>query len=197
MQTRTNSAVRFGWSKAAAMLAIAMAATAFAAPAVHAQVNKSDTTGAIRLGAYIPVNSNTQQTYGRYYWAGGLDYYFQQNGVDQRSNFSVDYTSYTDGNNYLRIIPVTVGQQSILPARGRGVRPYVGYGIGAYFVHVKNPSNPSFGASDTVNSTVYGGYMQAGLDLTDNLFVDARYHIVSPVKNVNTDSFELTAGVRF
>ena len=196
MQTRTISAISHGWVKVAATLAIAAAAMSFAAPAVHAQSTTS-TIGAIRLGEYIPVNSATQQTYGRYYLTGGLDYYFQQNQTTSRSVISVDYTEFSKSGNDIRVIPVTIGQQSMEAARGQSVRPYIGYGVGAYFIHLKDPNDTNFGGSDTENATAFGGFLEAGLDLTTNLFLDARYHIVTPVKSVNTDSLEITAGLRF
>jgi hypothetical protein len=196
MQMRINSAVGFGWARVAATLAIAAAVFAIAAPAVNAQTSQSSTVGAIRLGAYIPVNTNTQETYGRYFFAGGLDYYFQ-NTTSERDLVSADYTEYSKGANDLRVIPVTLGQQTTSGSTGQSTRPYVGYGIGAYFVHISNPNDANLGGSTVENGIAFGGYIGAGLDIGSNLFLDARYHIVTPVKDVNTDSLELTAGLRF
>jgi hypothetical protein len=189
--------------KAAAVFAIAVSVFTMSARAVHAQITHDSTVGAIRLGAFVPVNSNTIQQYGRYDFVGGLDYTFQNDGINQRDIVSVDYLqqshtdSQTNTRNSIRIIPVTVGRQNIGGARGQGVRPFTEFGAGVYFVHFKNPSDTNFGGSDTEESTAFGGYLGAGLELSDSLFIDGRFHVTTPVKDVNTDALELTAGVRF
>ena len=198
MQLRTNSAVRRGWFQVAAVLVIAVAALTTAASAVHAQVvTTSSTVAAVRVGGYAPMNSNTIKSYGRYLLVGGLDYDFQTSEDTSRSLVSVDYLQVSQNNNNIRIIPLTIGQQQLENTRGRGVIPYTSYGIGAYIVHLKNANDLDFGPGHTINSTEFGGYIGAGLQFTKNVFVDARYHIMTPTKSVNTDALEVTGGIRF
>jgi hypothetical protein len=182
---------------AAAIPVIAAAALLASASPASADSTTNQTVGAIRIGAFNPTNANTRRDFGLYDLEGGLDYTFQQTGLSERANVSIDFLETTKHGNELQTIPVTIGQQVIGGARSGGVREYVGYGIGAYFEHFNEPGTGNFNGSSTHNQVAYGGFLNAGLDLTTNLFIDARYHIVTPVKNINTDGIELTAGVRF
>ncbi len=185
-------------------LAVAACAAALIPAVAQAQINQVNTSGSVRLGVYIPTSSQTQNQFGRTYFNAGLDYYFQHTGVTERSLVSVDYFERSSGSDKLQVVPVTVGQQYVSGSRGDGVRPYFGFGAGVYFIHVQNPNDgnltggPNNGSNnDSASGETFGGYGSVGLDLSTNLFLDARYHLVSSYRSVSPSGFELTAGFRF
>ena len=189
----------------AALVAFGVGIVALAAQPAMAQngAGNQPTVGAIRLGVFLPASNKVTSPVGKYFPGGGLDYTFQQSS-DNRAQIDADYIERSSSGSDVRVIPVTVSDLYYSGARSGGVRPYWEIGLGAYFVHVKVPNpNPNevvgnAGAA-TINktSTVMGGFLGAGLEFPDNLFIDARYHQVSEVSHVNTSGFEITGGYRF
>ncbi len=159
---------------------------------------KSPTVAAIRGGAYFPFNSTTKSSVGKVWAGGGLDYNIQQKPGMTRTVLSVDYIERSSGGNTIRLIPVTIGEFNLQGAgegQNNNVRPYLGLGVGAYFVHQTLPSNQLGNAkSDT---TTIGGYLGAGLDISSNFLVEARYHILPKIGGINSSGLQITAGVRF
>lgn len=157
---------------------------------------------AIRLGIYLPASSHVTSPIGKVFPGGGLDYTFLQSGQD-RAQVSLDYIERSSSGSDVRIVPLTVSD-IIYSGPNAGIRPYWGVGAGAYFVHAKVPNpdtqqtigNPG---ADIVNGTdtVFGGFLDLGLEFPQYIFVDARYHWIGEVDHVNTSGLELTAGYRF
>lgn len=176
-------------------------ALAFAAPSAQAQTppdTKSPTIFAVRGGAYFPFNSTTKRSVGKTWASGGLDYVFQQKAGLSRTVLSVDYIERSSGGNTIRLIPVTIGQFTLQGAgegQNNNVRPYLGIGVGAYFVHQALPDNQL--GSTRNDTTTIGGYLGAGLDISSNFLVEARYHILPKVGGINSSGLQITAGVRF
>lgn len=187
------------------LLAMGIGALAIAALPAHAQgvtVNPQ-TVGAIRLGVYLPSSSHVTSPVGKYFPVGGLDYTFQQSDGN-RAQVSLDYTERSSSGSDVRVIPLTVSDLFYSGPRAGGVREYWGVGTGVYFVHVHVPnpiSSAGIGApsQQTVNGTdeVFGGFLAAGIELPQNVFLDARYHIDGEVDHVSTSGLEVTAGYRF
>ncbi len=180
-------------------------ALAFAAPSAQAQTppdTKSPTVFAVRGGAYFPFNRTTKNEVGKTWAGGGLDYVIQQKPGLSRTLLSVDYIERSSGGSTIRLIPVTIGEFTLQGA-GEGqtnnVRPYLGIGVGAYFVHQKVPSVLPTAQAFTQNNdtTTIGGYLGAGLDISSNFLVEARYHILPKIGGINSSGLQITAGVRF
>ncbi len=178
-------------------LTTAAALWTMAAPSVHADGTDSGNTGAIRGGVFLPLNDSSRKAFGQVYGNGGIDYIFQSHNLQDRSMFSVDFIQGQQHGNTIQMIPVTIGEQYIQGPHANGVRPFYEVGAGAYFTHVKHPGDLDFNGSDTHNAVTYGGYAGVGLDLTSNFFVDARYHLVQPIKNTNFEGVQFSLGVRF
>ncbi len=177
--------------------ALALALLGAVRPA-HAQTvlpaDKPAPIGAIRGGVYFPFNSAAKNEIGKTLYGGGLDYTVQQQRGVSRTNLSLDYIERSSGGNNLRIIPLTVSEFSEQQGSS-GVRPYLGFGAGVYFVHVKVPDN--FDVEQTKNATALGGFVAAGLDLPDNFLVEARYHIIQSEGGINPSGLQVMAGIRF
>lgn len=176
---------------------------AFALAAAPAQAQtppdtKSPPIAAIRAGAYFPFNSTTKSMVGKTWAGGGLDYVIQQKPGLSRTVLSADYIERSSGGSNIRLIPVTIGE-FMLQGAGEGqnnnVRPYLGIGTGAYFVHQNLPNNTNGDTSK--DTTTIGGYLSAGLDISSNFLVEARYHILPKIGGINSSGLQITAGVRF
>lgn len=185
----------------AAFVVSGILALGLAAPSAHAQTpadTKSPPIAAIRLGAYFPFNRTAKNFVGKTWAGGGLDYVIQQKPGMSRTLLSVDYIERSGNGSTIRLIPVTIGQfmlQSAGEGQNSNVRPYLGIGVGAYFVHQNLPTvNGTMQSNDT---TTIGGYLSAGLDISSNFLVEARYHILPKIGGVNSTGLQLTAGVRF
>ncbi len=180
-------------------------ALAFAASSAQAQTppdTKSPTIFAVRGGAYFPFNRTTKNAVGKTWGGGGLDYAFQQKPGLSRTVLSVDYIERSSGGNTIRLIPVTIGQFTLQGAgqgQNNNVRPYLGIGVGAYFVHQTVPAALPTAQVTTQsnNTTTIGGYLGAGLDISSNFLVEARYHILPKIGGINSSGLQITAGVRF
>ncbi len=176
-------------------------ALALASPSAQAQTpadTKSPPVAAVRLGAYFPFNRTAKNFVGKTWAGGGLDYAFQQKPGLSRTLLSVDYIERSSGGSTIRLIPVTIGQFQLQGAgegQNNNVRPYLGIGVGAYFVHQNLPQTD--GTMHSNDTTTIGGYLGAGLDISSNFLVEARYHILPKVGGVNSTGLQLTAGVRF
>ncbi len=180
-------------------------ALALVAPSAQAQTppdTKSPTVAAVRLGAYFPFNSSTKRIVGKTWAGGGLDYNIQQKPGLSRTVLSVDYIERSSGGSTIRLIPVTIGQFTLQGAgegQSNNVRPYLGIGVGAYFVHQRVPSvlPTSQATTQSNDTTTIGGYLGAGLDISSNFLVEARYHILPKIGGINSSGLQITAGVRF
>ncbi|MGC4099400.1 MAG: hypothetical protein QM706_20035 [Nitrospira sp.] len=125
---------------------------------------------------------------------GRPDYAFQQKPGLSRSNISLDYIERSSGGNTIRIFPVTVSQFS--DSHGTGpIRPYYGIGAGVYFVRQNVPND--VGVQESRHKTALGGFLAAGLDLPSNLLVEARYHYITKVNDVNSSGLQVMVGIRF
>lgn len=85
------------------------------------------------------------------------------------------------GPDEVRVVPLTVGVRLILP--NPILEPYVGGGVGFYFVDLKEPFN--FGGIGTDDSdATAGGYLSLGLDAWLNprvaLNLEGKYHMATP-----------------
>lgn len=148
----------------------------------------------IRLGAYFPQNERLKSNVGNTMFAGGADYVLARQGASDESIVSLDFIDRSSGSNQLRMVPLTFGGLHYMDVKA-AQRTYIGYGVGAYFTNVEVPD--SVGFEETNHTTLYGGYINAGIEFEDNIFLDARYHFTQAVGSTNPSGLEITAGARF
>lgn len=151
--------------------------------------------GDIRAGIFFPVGSTLQKKVDSSFPVGGADFVIQRSGISQDTIVSVDYIDRAKGGNHIQVIPVTVGQVSYSSGNAGSMRTYVGYGAGVYFVDQSLPD--SNGDQQSNHNTTYGGYFNVGADLTNSIFIDARYHLISKVGPTSASGIEVTGGFRF
>jgi outer membrane protein W len=179
---------------ASGVLTLLAAARPAAAQTELPTASDNQPIAALRGGVYFPFNSNLKNNGGKTLYSGGLDYVIQHKVGQNRTELSVDYIERSSGGHDIRIIPVTIGSFTLQSGQN-GVRPYVGVGVGAYFVHQNLPDDS--GVNQNSNKVAIGGYIGAGLDLPSNFLVEARYHILQRVGTYNSDGLEVMAGIRF
>ena len=153
-----------------------------------------DPIAVVRASLYFPFNSQLKDNVGKTFYGGGLDYILHRQQGQGRTELSVDYIERSSGGNTARIIPLTVGQFTY-PISQASVRPYFGFGAGAYFIHQKGPD--SSGVEQSEDKTAIGGFVAAGLDLPDNFILEARYHLIQNVGLYKSSGLQVSAGYRF
>lgn len=149
---------------------------------------------AIRAGAYFPQNQLMKTDVGNTMIAGGADAVLDHFGPSDLSIVSLDYIDRQSSPNHLQMIPLTFGGIHYMDVKAQR-REYIGYGVGAYFTSTEVTDRVGF--QESYHTTLYGGYLNAGYEFNDYLFVDARYHFVQAVGPTNPGGLEVTAGVRF
>ena len=78
---------------------------------------------------------------------------------------------------------------------GGAIHPFVGAGLGAYFLQLKD-NGESFGDSETkLGATLFGG-AEFFTGRTAALKAEARYHIVDDVLGIEPEGLSLTIGFR-
>ncbi len=173
-----------------------------AGPAAMAQGNninsgvtyKSLPKGSVRLGGYFPLNSRIRKNVGNTEFAGGVDWIISRQGASTNTYLSADYIDRSDGPNQLRLIPVTWGYLHYKDVAA-ATRTYSGFGLGVYFVNQDIPD--SVGFRERNHTLAYGGYLNAGVEFQDNVFVDLRLHLTTSIGSANPGGAEVTAGARF
>jgi len=148
----------------------------------------------IRAGGYFPANSTVRKNVGSVLFAGGVDWVVSRQGASTNSFISADIIDRSSGPNQLRMIPVTYGTLHYSNVASR-TRTYVGWGVGVYFTDLNVPN--SIGIQESHNETLFGGYLNLGIETQDNIFLDARYHITTTSGPANPGGLEATVGVRF
>lgn len=166
--------------------------------AVHAQ----DTTAvqkpiSIKIGANFPTNSDARDVEGTTTLSAGLDYALTKTTENSPTLPSVylDYAGGSKNGGHVDTygLGLAVRQYTDTPsgANERAVSPYVGAGIGAYVVDVKNSG------LNSSTKTVLGGKVLAGLEFSGSYFVEANYSLIGSNKGVNPSGFGVQVGARF
>ena len=124
---------------------------------------------------------------------GFYEYYFSAR-TSMRIGFGwAEPESDVDEEDSLRIMRVPFDM--VYNWEGGAVHPFVGAGLGAYFLQLKD-NGRSFGDSETkVGATIFGG-AEFFTGRTTSLKAEARYHIVDDVLGVEADGLALTIGFK-
>ena len=152
-------------------------------------------SGDIRAGVLFPLNSTINGHLGSTTPLGAVDLVIKHEGAAQNTIFTVEYQEKQQNGYKIQVIPLTVGQVTYAGDSVASVRPYFGYGVGAYLVTSTLPDSNGF--SESNNTTAFGGYLGVGLDLTNSIFVDARYQATTKVGPATASGIEVTGGFRF
>lgn len=187
----TSRKMRVGGLRAVGIAGMGLCALAVSAPRAQAQVVEPATRRpyAIRIGDYIPSESDAQRAGGTHNLAIEFDYTVQR--IAERSSVAVVSLGYIERDN-LRIIPFTLSQIYREPGYsflGRGY--YYGGGVGIYAVRLGLPDT-----SGDVKG-LFGVHALVGIDVSDTLFVDAKYHYPFHYDSKFFGGLQIGAGVRF
>jgi hypothetical protein len=174
---------------------VALTAVMTADRPAAAQTTTSD-QAAIRLGIFLPTNTRIHDQVGNLFPAGGIDYTLANESRASKAIISVDFWDRNDGGRQLQVLPITVGEQFYSVNKDQTLsKTYFGFGLGGYITSVNVLDDSNFVVDK--NQVEYGGYVNAGADLWEGIFVDARYHVATAIGPTNIDGLELTMGYRF
>ncbi|MGI4789100.1 MAG: outer membrane beta-barrel protein [Janthinobacterium lividum] len=150
----------------------------------------------IKLGAFFPSSSNLKNAASDTWFSAGAEYAFKS-GATQSIPSSVTPLAYVDyaginrhgvNSNYVGVGP---GFRYALTAPGTStLNPYVGAGIGAYFVHAKG-----FGLSD--NKTNFGYRLNAGVEFNQSYLFEINYTDPGSLTGTHFGGFNVQVGARF
>ena len=191
---------------AGALLAVLAPATASAQ-----DVQKPVT---LKLGAFFPSNGDVKKALGNTWLAAGLEYAIQKPAAATGSPLNavtpliyLDYAGKSKKVNGIdldgRTINLGVGVKYYAPTQGAvTVRPYIGAGIGAAFVHAKSSQTTTNGEVTTTTSvtkdqTNFGYKINGGVEFAQNYLVDVAYWNSGKVGGVHLDGYGVSLGYRF
>lgn len=183
-----NRIVR-GMAPLLAALALPLVAGGTAARAQEASKQKPI---AIKLGVFFPTNEKARV-------AGGADAtvaleaeYTLQALIGDGSQITSTHLGigYMERRD-LRILPITVSQTfgDLRAEPGQGY--YYGLGLGIYITNLESADT----SSDTKN--LFGGFVVGGVNFAENVFAEAKYHLISRYDDINVSGLQFSIGTRF
>jgi hypothetical protein len=156
--------------------------------------NKTLTDSDVRLGVELPLNSNIKKNIGTTLYAIGGDHVLRRSGTSDLEVLSADYMTRSAGSDRIQLIPIAFGVQHIQNATA-AEQSYFGLGVEAAPTTLHIPDRT--GVVQSYHTTLYGAYLRAGMQLGQNVILDARYHFLQDVHGVNPSGPELTVGMQF
>lgn len=147
----------------------------------------------IKLGVFLPSNGDVKDVLGKTWFSAGADYAFNKQG-DTQNVMPLAYVDYAGSNkNGVKANFIGVGagvRYYTSPPGTSSTTPYVGAGVGAYFIHAS-------GGGDSTNNTRIGGKINLGVEFQQMYLVEANYTYAGKVSGTTLDGFGIQAGVRF
>lgn len=187
MQSRMQKRMK---TAAAGVLGLALCGSAGAGAQAQAPVTQPIT---IRLGAFFPTNGGLKNVIGKSWFGAGADYAFSKIGEQQNLMplLSVDYAGRSGHGITASYVGVGPGVRYYLGAPGaQTVTPYVGAGVGAYFLHAS-------GNGGTSNKTQAGFKVNVGVEFQQTYLLEANYTNAGSDSGTRFDGFNVQAGYRF
>ena len=143
---------------------------------------------AVKIGAFMPVNKEVRTASGTFVGAFEADMTIQR--FPEKSSVSLLSVGYI-ARGGLRIVPITISQIFRDPNNPSGRDYYYGLGVGLYSARLEREDT-----SDRVKNLL-GGFGVVGLELSQSLFVEAKYHIISRYDSKNINGVQVSLGRRF
>ena len=149
---------------------------------------------AIKLGVFLPSNGDVKNAIGKTWFSAGAEYAFSKIG-DQQNLLPLAYVDYAGKSGHgINADYVGVGPGAryyfSAPGASTSVTPYVGAGIGAYFLHAS-------GNGDSVNKTKFGFRVNAGVEFQQMYLLEVNYTNAGSESGTRFDGVNIQAGVRF
>ncbi len=169
-----------------------LATTLALAPSfVHAQTPRTDSAAVGgEIGVFIPRSDGLDaglnlEGFYEYYVSPRTSLRLGLGWMNPKSEFEDD-----DSIRYIRVAGDIVRNWE-----GGNIHPFVGAGLGIYFLQPKD-NGESVGDSETkFGGTIFGG-AEFFMNTTTTVKAEGRYHIVSNVNGLNPDGLALTIGLK-
>jgi len=154
----------------------------------------------IKVGALFPSNSDATHNAGTADISAGVDYAFGKTTQENPALPSIyaDYNGGSHNGGHVNTYGVGVAVRGYAnkpgAANSSGVSPYIGAGVGVYHSDIKN-TRPAVAVSGSTTSV--GGKVFAGLEFSQNYFIEANYQFLPSKVGVNPSGVGLQIGARF
>lgn len=166
-------------------------AVALAPSYVHAQTPQTDSAAVGGdIGIFLPRAEELKsglnlEGFYEYYLSPRTSIRLGLGWMNPKSEFEND-----DSTRYIRVAGDIVRNWE-----GGSIHPFVGAGLGIYFLQPKD-NGESFGDSETkLGGTIFGG-AEFFMNNTTSVKAEARYHLISNVDSFNPDGLALTIGLK-
>lgn len=148
----------------------------------------------IKLGAFLPSGSFLKNATSNSWFSVGAEYAFAPRTAVAPSLIPLAYVDYAGSNRHgvnARYIGVGPGiRYNLVPAATSTLVPYVGAGIGAYFLHASN-----FGGSST--KTNFGYRLNAGVEFNRAYLFEINYTDPQSLDHTRLSGFNIQVGAKF
>jgi hypothetical protein len=187
--TKTTTVARLALSFGAALLGLAGTG---ASAQTDAPAAKPIT---IKLGAFLPGGSFLKNATSNSWFSAGAEYDYAPHTAEAAASSLVPlgYIDYAVSNrhgvnaDYVGIGPGV--RYNLTPAGSSTITPYVGAGIGAYFLHAS-----SFGGSS--NKTNFGYRLNAGVEFNHSYVFEINYTDPESLDHTRFSGFNIQVGAK-
>jgi opacity protein-like surface antigen len=196
--------MQFWRTMVAALFAAALVMTL--GDAAQAQGGTSRKPWRVKIGAYLPADSDTEDALGTNFMSFGVGYDLKTVQTFARTTFEV-YADYFKrpkhtidfGRVEAHSLGVGLATRSVLTEQGGWFTPYAGAGLGIYSSFVGQLDNA--GDYDSARRISIGGKFLLGAELTNGIFGEAEFNFVPHPSifgsDVSLSGFQLRIGYRF
>ncbi len=147
----------------------------------------------LKLGAFLPSGSFLKNATSNSWFSAGLEYAPAPRTAAASSLTPLAYVDYAGSNrhgvnaNYIGVGPGV--RYDLVPAGTSTLVPYVGAGIGAYFLHAS-----SFGSSS--NKTNFGYRLNAGVEFNRSYLLEINYTDPESLDHTRFSGFNIQIGAK-
>ncbi len=177
-------------------LSLGAALSGLAAPGASAQTDAPPAKPiTIKLGAFLPSASYLKNATSNSWFSAGLEYAPAPKTAQAGASALVPlaYLDYSLSNRHgvnADYVGIGPGVRYYLSQPGGTLTPYVGAGIGAYFLHAS-----SFGS--TSNKTNFGYRLNAGVEFNRAYLFELNYTDPESLDHTRFSGFNIQVGARF
>lgn len=142
---------------------------------------------ALKLGAFFPEGADARRVGGKEIVSVEGDYVLQH--IAETNTTSILSVGFSERDS-LRVLPITITQITRDARRASAYDVYYGYGVGLYSVRLDTAETSGR------NKTLFGGLIAAGINLSEKVFAEAKYHFVSRYDRKEVGGLQLMVGLR-